>query len=171
MEVVTPNPIILSYHKFVAEPEDYKFSRTFEQFYHDIRKKEFSLITIDDGRKCTIQACQMMQEIGIRAKLFICTSLVGSNESYCTWDDIEHLSMHHDIENHSHIHCDLRELNYEDIRKNILMAQSWISHYIRKAPEYFVAPYNYYNEDVERAVKSIGLKIMKDRINMTNYYK
>lgn len=168
---MTPNPIILSYHKFVTEPEDYKFSRTFEQFYHDIRKKEFSLITIDDGRKCSIRACQMMQEVGIRAKLFICTSLVGSSDSYCTWDDLRHLARNHDIENHSHIHCDLRTLEYEEVRRNIGLANELIADNIGIRPTYFVAPYNYYNAKVDHAIESFGLKAMKDRLSMTNYYK
>lgn len=171
MEVVIPNPIILSYHKFVAEPEDYKFSRTFKQFYHDIRKKEFDTITIDDGRKCSIRACQMMQDIGIRAKLFICTSLVGSSDSYCTWDDLRHLAIHHSIQNHSHIHCDLRTLTHDEILTNIDMANELIEKNIGLRPKYFVAPYNYYDDNVDEAIKSSGLIALKDRLNMTNYYK
>jgi len=161
---------ILSYHQFVETPIDYKFSRTYEQFYHDIRKKEYSLITIDDAMICCIKACEMMRDFGIRAKLFVPTSLVGK-EGYCTWDQLRELSHHHDIENHGHLHEWHTQMSYPDILGSIHTAQQKILLEIGKNPKYFVSPYNAYDDDVYKAVEALGLIPMDKRLTVANYYK
>src|SRR5262245_10953159 len=95
--------IILSYHVFGDKHSDYKFSRTYNQFWHDINKKIYDEIHIDDRKVCTIKVCEYLREVNRRAKLFVCTSLIGT-EGYCTWDDLRALSKYHDIENHGTWH-------------------------------------------------------------------
>lgn len=161
---------VLSYHRFVKEPDDYRFSRTYEQFQHDIAKKVYDLITIDDGMKCQIKACEILRTYNIRAKLFICTGLVGT-EGYCTWDDLRDLSLYHDIENHSSVHRDHREGSFRLQKQSIKDAQIQLFDEIGKAPRYFVAPYNWYNEDTDNAVESLGLISIKNRVNILNISK
>jgi peptidoglycan/xylan/chitin deacetylase (PgdA/CDA1 family) len=162
--------IVLSYHKFVDQDSGYRFSRTYNQFWHDIRKKVYDLITIDDGMKCMIKACAMLDELGIRAKLFICTSLVGQ-PGYCTWDEIRELGKRHDIENHSHFHKDHSTVIYEIQRQSIVKAQEIITKEIGKAPAHFVAPYNRYNEDTFRIAGELRLKCLTGRENILNISK
>lgn len=162
--------IILSYHRFVEQESEYRFSRTYEQFWHDIRKKEFDLITIDDGMSCMLKACEMLKQAKIRAKLFISPDLIGK-EGYCTWEDLKIVSRFHDIENHSYRHVKLIELDKIEIRYNILTANKIIKDKIGKKPSYFVAPWNMYNSEVDRQVKSLGLKSLKNRENILNISK
>lgn len=162
--------IILSYHKFVEEPSDYRFSRTYEQFGQDIVKKVYDQIHIDDGMTCMMRACDMMRHCNIRAKLFICTSLVGQ-KGYCTWETLKELSRWHDIENHSHVHKWHTEASYDLQLKSIQEAQRLITENIGKAPRYFVSPYNAYNADTEMAAATVGLTCLKDRINILNISK
>lgn len=164
------NPIILSYHRFVEKESEYRFSRTYSQFYHDIHKKVYDLITIDDGMICQIKACEMLRAENRRAKLFICTDLVGQ-PGYCSWDQLRQLSKYHDIENHSSIHKDHTAASFRLQKESIKKAQEIITREIGKAPRYFVAPYNQYNADTDKAADSLGLVCLKHRENILNISK
>lgn len=159
--------IVLSYHKFSEQPLPYEFSRTYEQFWHDIRKKVYDMITIDDGMKSIIHACEMMKEINIRAKLFITTGLI-EREGYCTWDDLKRLSQSHDIESHGHIHDRHSWLSPAEIRASIEMSCDLIEQNIGRRPRFFVAPYNNYSPIVDRMVLDCGLISIKNRIEILN---
>lgn len=164
------NLIILSYHQFVEEPKDYRFSRTYDQFYHDIRKKIFDIVTIDDGMSCQIKACDMLRGMNIRAKLFTCTSLIGT-EGYCTWEELKELSRWHDIENHGNVHKDHSLATYSLIYESIYTAQQRITENIGRAPRYFVPPYNQYNGNVKEVCGKLGLQLVTDRENILNISK
>lgn len=164
------NLTILSYHKFVEEPSDYRFSRTYSQFWHDIRKKIFDLITIDDGMKCQIQACDMLRAMNIRAKLFVCTSLVGT-EGYCTWEELKALSWWHDIENHGQIHKDHSLATYSLVYESVYTAQQKITDEIGRAPRFFVPPYNQYNGNVKEVCNKLNLQLLTDRETILNISK
>lgn len=161
---------VLSYHKFVEEPSAYPFSRTYEQFSHDIRKKQFDLITIDDCHRSQIRACFMMTDWGIRAKLFCCTSLIGQG-SFCTWDDLRMLSKHHDIECHGLTHEYHNRMFLSDVTKSIKLSTQEIADQIGRRPTHFVAPYNNYNLMVDWAAKWQKLETIKDRVDIRNNTK
>jgi len=167
---MTNSQIILSYHIFGDEPNEYKFSRTYEQFAHDIDKKVYDQIHIDDARICTIRACDMLRNSNRRAKIFVCTELVG-REGFCTWDDLKKLSRFHDIENHGQVHKDHTLMNYGKQFKSIGVARELISNMIGKKVRYFVPPYNQYNEDTVRVCNDLGLTLVHGRVTITNYYK
>lgn len=162
--------IILSYHRFVNQEDTYRFSRTYEQFGHDITKKIYDLITIDDGMTCQIRACEMLRANNIRAKLFICTGLVGT-KGYCTWDQLRELAKFHDIENHSSEHKDHTLASFRLQKQSIAQAQKTIFEQIGKAPRFFVAPYNQYNTDTDNAATIAGLICLKNRVNILNISK
>ncbi len=162
--------IILSYHTFTDKPDDYPFSRTYEQFDHDLRKKIYDMITIDDARKCTIRACDMMKSYNRRAKIFVCTSLVGQR-NYCSWDDLRKLSEFHDIENHSREHLIHPAYNYEWQFDSIYEGKREIIDQIQRMPRYFVPPYNQFDENTEKICEELGLILLKDRITIKNTSK
>lgn len=159
--------IILSYHVFTVSPKEYEFSRTYKQFVNDLETKIFDLVTIDDARRCMIRACHILKKKNFRAKLFIPTSLVGT-PGYCTWDQLRKLSKYHDIENHSHSHENLTELDNDTIFHNIHKASLIIEKETGKAPRYFVPPFNKTNKHVDNIAEKLELQILKDRIDMTN---
>src|SRR3954468_14465609 len=123
---------ILSYHKFTEDPDDYPFSRTYDQFHHDLQKKIFDWITIDDGMKCMVMACDILRSYNIRAKLFVCASLVGK-KGYCDWDELRYLSRFHDIENHSFTHDYLTGIGAVDQYVEIQGAQNCITKQLGRA--------------------------------------
>jgi peptidoglycan/xylan/chitin deacetylase (PgdA/CDA1 family) len=161
---------VLSYHRFVDHPDDYRFSRTYEQFYHDLRKKEFDLITIDDAQECMLRACAMMTDLGIRAKLFIPTELVGK-PGYCTWAQLIALSSDHDIENHGSDHRIATKMTRDEIILSMNRATLDITREIGKRPEYFVAPFNTYTPDVYRHAALSQLICLEDRETILNISK
>lgn len=164
------NLIILSYHKFVETESEYRFSRTYDQFSHDIRKKVYDMITIDDGMSCQIRACEMMRELNIRAKLFVSSALIGT-PGYCTWQEIRRLSPFHDIENHGHHHIKFSELSYLEMYEHIRDANTFIYEYTGRVPRFFVAPWNEYSKDIEKAAHMNNLQLMVDRENILNISK
>lgn len=161
---------ILSYHKFVEQESDYRFSRTYEQFWHDFRKKKYDEIQIDDGMRCMIKACQMLTEYKIRAKLFICTGLIGT-EGYCTYQELRELSLDHSIQNHSSLHIDHRNESYEFQKILIGTAQDKLIYEIAKRPTHFVPPYNWYNEDTYKVLAELKLIPVVNRVNVLNISK
>lgn len=162
--------IVLSYHRFVEKESDYRFSRTYDQFEHDLRKKEYDLITIDDAMNCMPKACEILTKWGIRAKLFVPTDLVGT-PGYCTWAQLKTLADAHDIENHSHRHVDHTKLTEPEIDLSIGHAQWQIKNRIGITPKFFVAPFNQYDEEVERVASTYNLTCLKDRVNVLNISK
>ena len=164
------NRVILSYHIFGDEFNEYKFSRTYEQFAHDIDKKVYDEIHIDDARICTIRACDMLRGSNRRAKIFVCTELVGQ-KGFCTWDDLKELSRFHDIECHGKVHKDHSLMTYQQQAKSISYSSEMIAAMIRRKPRYFVGPYNQFNADTERICKELGMHLVYGRINITNYYR
>lgn len=162
--------IVLSYHRFVEEPSDYRFSRTYDQFGQDISKAVYDWITIDDGMSCMIKACVMLRYCNIRAKLFVCTSLVGM-PGYCTWDELKELSKYHDIENHGHVHEYHTKMEPAAAVESISQANTLIRENVGRAPRYFVPPYNALNSYVKWAAKEFGLILVANRINILNITK
>jgi peptidoglycan/xylan/chitin deacetylase (PgdA/CDA1 family) len=162
--------IVLSYHRFVEKESDYRFSRTYSQFGQDISKMRYDWITIDDGMRCMIKACDMLRYCNIRAKLFICTSLVGQ-PGYCTWEELKELSKFHDIENHGHVHEYHINMQPAAVVESISQANELIQESIGCTPRYFVPPYNAHNSYVTWAAKEFGLILVKDRVNILNITK
>lgn len=162
--------IILSYHQFVEKESAYPFSRTFEQFRHDIDKKTYDWITIDDARACSVRACNMLRERNVRAKIFVNISLVG-RQGYCNWADIAKLSKYHHIENHSYLHSHHDKLGAKEIYQSISAANFEIKKHVGRAPRYFVAPYNTYDERVDKIARELNLIALKDRITIKNNTK
>lgn len=159
--------IIFSYHRFGKEEHPYPFSRTYKQFEQDLDTMVFDMITIDDGHKSMIKACHMMQERNLRAKLFICTSLVGT-ENYCSWDELALLAEFHDIENHSHQHKYLTDLTDEQIHWNIRMAGRAIEKNLAIKCRYFVPPFNTADKRVRGIVRDFNLQLVSNRITIKN---
>lgn len=159
--------VVLSYHKFTPEDNEYVFSRTYKQFRTDIETKDFDWITIDDGHVSQIKACKMMQDKNIRAKLFTTTSLVGT-PGYCSWDEIWSLSKAHDIENHGTTHKDHTLLGESAIYESIAWAQECIKEKVGRTPRYFVPPYNSFDERIVDICKTLKLVLVIDRITIKN---
>lgn len=156
---------ILSYHKFTNFADNYTFSRTYEQFANDLLTKDFDWITIDDGSECMIKACRMMTSQAIRGKIFISSNLIGT-EGYCTWEQIKYISQFHDIENHSHDHVRLNELEYNEIIKQMAACSDLIKTNVGKRPRFFVPPWNKLSPMVMAACRELGMTLIKDRTDI-----
>lgn len=158
---------VLSYHRFnEVESEDH-YSRTYAQFENDLNTKDFDWLTIDDGQKGQIKACEMMRERNIRAKLFITTASICTDE-FCTWDELWKLSRFHDIGNHSHFHKRLTWETNDLIHENIAKANELIKKYLGITPRYFVPPYNQWDKRIETIAGEYGLTLVHNRIDILN---
>ena len=112
----------------------------------------------------------MLEAYNVRAKIFVCTSLVGT-EGYCTWKQLRSLSHFHDIENHSHIHKDHSSMGYDAQFESINKAQWLIGKNIGRKPRLFVAPYNQYNANTNKIARQLKLTCVKGRETVLNISK
>ncbi len=112
----------------------------------------------------------MLQAYNVKAKLFISTSLVGT-EGYCTWKQLQAISIFHDIENHSHTHKDHSGMGYDAQFESMNKAQWLIGKNIGRKPRLFVAPFNQYNENTNRIAKQLRLTCVKGRETVLNISK
>lgn len=161
------NLIVLSYHEFYEQPNEYAYSRTYAQFREDLDTKVFDLITIDDGHIGCLKACEMMRQRNIRAILFIPTSLMGQGK-YLSWSQIDYLSRFHIIGNHSHHHVNLTELSNDEIQEEVLTASMIIEKHTGKRPRFFVPPFNKSNKHVGNIAEKFELQIIKNRVDILN---
>lgn len=162
------NLIVLSYHEFYEEFDDYQFSRIYSKFRNDLETKIFDFITIDDAHYSSMKAFYMMKERNIRGLLFVPTALVSTSEKYLSWSQINQISKHHDIGNHSHRHIDLRNLTNDQIQEEILTANSLIEKHTGKRPRFFVPPFNKTNKHVDNIAEKLNLQIIRNRIDILN---
>lgn len=161
------NLTILSYHEFYAEPNEYAYSRTYSQFRADLDIKIFDLITVDDGHTGCLKAFEMMRMRNIRGVLFVPTSLMNQGK-YLSWSQINRISKHHEIGNHSHHHVNLTELSNDQITEEILTSNMLIEKHTGKKPRFFVPPFNKSNKHVDNIADKFGLQIIKNRIDIIN---
>ncbi len=91
----------------------------------------------------------------------------------------------HDVANHSDTHPHIASLGYEDIKKEITLANSKIENLTGKKNNLFRAPYGEYNDNVISAAEELGfytiqwdvetidteLQNLKQLINKGNYMK
>ena len=175
------NLTVLSYHKFGEEKSDYVFSRTYDELINDLKTKTFDWVTIDDGSRCMIKACEIMREMNIRAKLFISTALIGQSgyglpgtankeiyQKYCNWDEIKELAKYHDIENHSHEHIRLDLTDPKTVHDNMQWANDRILLHTGKTPRFFVPPWNKMNSTILGSCNRLGLTLVHSRIDIKN---
>lgn len=163
----TANLRVLSYHKFGDAYDGYQFSRTYSELQRDLSKIIFDWVTIDDARESQIQACNLMAMRNIRAKLFVCTGLVG-DEGYCTWDQLRQLAKNHDIESHSGQHLKHTKMTVQTAVAFMENSMGIIEHEIGRRPRYFVPPFNTYDELIERQAARMGMQLVKNRITILN---
>lgn len=156
------NLIVLSYHTFSVEPNDYVFNRTYDQFANDLKMKDYDWITIDDAHESIKYACKMCWKFNVRAKIFVPTALVGK-PGYCTWEDLKKLSYAHDICNHSHEHVKLTELSGHEAHNNLWQSSELIKDNIGYYPRWFVPPFNQTNKTIERLAADLGMQTIKNR--------
>jgi peptidoglycan/xylan/chitin deacetylase (PgdA/CDA1 family) len=114
-----------------------------------------------------MKAFQMMQWYNHRGILFVSTSLIGQDR-YLTWPQINLISQHHEIGNHSHNHVNLQTLSPEQLQEEIITANSLIQKHTGKRPRFFVPPFNKYNNHIDNVAEKFGLQIIKNRVDILN---
>lgn len=159
--------IVLNYHRFTTEEDEYIFSRTYKQFNNDLASKDFDLITVDDGHRSVLKAAKMMELSNVRAKLFINPGTIDT-PGHCSWSEIKELARYHDIENHSLDHLRLVTMDDKEIFSQIWEAQEIIAAKVGRRPRFFVPPWNHYDNRVEGICEELGLQILRKRFTIKN---
>lgn len=161
------NLIVLSYHEFNTEFNEYAFSRMYSQFREDLETKTYDLVTIDDAHHSCLKAFEMLKYKNIRGILFVATSLIDQ-EGYLTWPEVNRIAQHHEIGNHSHDHVNLQNFSPAEVKEQIITANLLIEKHTGKKVRFFVPPFNKYNNHIDNLAAKFGLQIIKNRVDILN---
>lgn len=161
------NLIILSYHQFTDDYNDYKFSRMYSRFREDLDTKVFDVVTVDDAHWSSRKAFEMMRDRNHRGILFVPTSLIGE-DGYLTWKEISLISQFHEIGNHSHNHINLQKLSLAEVKDELIISNMLIEKHTGKKPRFFVPPFNKYNNYIDNVAEKFGMQIIKNRLDILN---
>ena len=158
--------IILEYHKFGVEVDEYPWSRTYQQFAEDLGKP-IDYIRMDDGWKSQIPACQMAKNMGHKVHLGITVDFIGRPD-YMTWDDVMDLARDHIICNHTIYHNHLDDKTEEQIYNELRVANGVLAKISGQKILYYCPTYNFINDKIKRACKRLGLTILDPVLPVSN---
>jgi peptidoglycan/xylan/chitin deacetylase (PgdA/CDA1 family) len=170
--------IVLEYHQCNERTNKFVYSRTYDQHREDL-KTVFDWIVMDDGRHSQIKACDILRENNIRAKLAIVTGKIGKKggdqslhiRRYLDEKDIRKLSLYHDIENHTHTHRDLTEMDEIEVRREVQKANENIIKITGRRPRYLIPPFNKINDTVRLVALKEKLILIENRKTIKNITK
>lgn len=155
--------IIHEYHKFTEEPDEYQYSRTFQQFVSDLKRfKEdglYHVIRFDDGHVSQLGALEIAREYGFNVAVGITTDFVGK-EGYMTWEQVNSVRALHTLCNHSVSHQHMDDWTLDQVVSELNKASEAIEYHTGKIPRYYLPTYNLVNENIKMACEYLGLEVL-----------
>ncbi|MGP3999237.1 polysaccharide deacetylase family protein [Streptomyces sp. 8N706] len=111
-------------------------------------------LTIDDGSHKDPQLIRMLRELQVPVSAFLSDYVVRDDYGY--FRELQKLGV--SLNNHTLTHPDLRELSYEDQRKEICRQQVILEREFGVRPWLFRPPYGNYDQETLRAARSCGVR-------------
>lgn len=155
---------VLMYHSvgnnkgsLVVTPED--FERQLK--YLESKQRKF-LITFDDGyQDLKTTVWPILKKLGLSATVFVHTSRfshnLGNDFPLLSWDEIKELS--EDglmVGNHSHQHLDMKKLNQEELKREVILSEEIFRQELGQIPKIFAYPGGKYNSQIMEFLKQRG---------------
>lgn len=157
--------VVLMYHSIgnnegplVVTPEN--FERQLKYL-----KKNYSekfLVTFDDGYKdFQTVAWPILKKHGLSAILFVHTNRsshnLGNDWPLLDWQQIKELKSDGvEVGNHSHQHLDMKQLNGEELKREIILSEEIFRQELGEVPKVFAYPGGKYNSRVIEFLKQRG---------------
>ncbi|SDE87163.1 polysaccharide deacetylase family protein [Sporomusa acidovorans] len=118
------------------------------------------IITFDDGYLDNYtNAYPVMKKYGFTATIFLVTNLVGHDERFMTWEQVQ--TMQQDgfvFGSHTVSHIPLNKLPREQAMAELIDSRKEIEYRLGTKTRYFAYPTGAYNSQVEEMVKQAGYK-------------
>lgn len=164
--------MIYEYHRFNEKPDEYQYSRMYEQFIDDLAKidKEHDIIRFDDGYKSQLHALEIAEMHGVRVVVGITTDFIGK-DGYMTWDDVRSISATHIIANHSRMHEHLNDYSKNELIEELGGACMTLKREVGRWPKIYLPTYNYVTKLVEEVCKELHMEILDPVFIMYNNTK
>jgi peptidoglycan/xylan/chitin deacetylase (PgdA/CDA1 family) len=126
---------------------------------NDIPMPEKSLVlTFDDGYLDNyVDAFPILKEFGFKATIFVITGTVDKNPSYMKLEQLKEMLAHGiDIQSHTTLHENLKDLSYEKQVKTLKESKAFLEKSLNKEVDYFAYPYGAYAKETLNALKEAG---------------
>lgn len=178
--------MVYEYHQFTEVPTPYQYSRTYEQFRHDLetRVKANDIVRFDDCWSGQYKACKIAEEFGIRVVLGITTGYLDRDvepqiyhgdlkfvtPDYMTWDQVKELTIvgKHIAANHTHSHPNPVKLTQMEFRDELNRADRRIEAMLDTIAMLYLPTYNYVDEHVKQVCDELDMQILNPVFIMRN---
>ncbi|MCK9479369.1 MAG: polysaccharide deacetylase family protein [Firmicutes bacterium] len=177
--LVTITPRVFREHMTALKNAGFE-AITFDDFYNyayneaALPKKPI-IISFDDGYESNYRyTYPILQELGIKATIFIVTETVGAidgvNYPHFTWDEAKEMTESGliDIQSHSHSHQDISLLSESEAVREIRLSKYLIETNLDKKCEVFAYPFGSVTDFAAQAVSEAGYK-MQCRVGDSGY--
>ena len=180
-EAKMPDVLVLNYHKvanmhhsLAIRPADFEEQLLYlkKAGYQTITPAELAaniengtplpekplLITFDDGYEDNYQnAYPLLKKYGFKATIFVVTGFMDKNPQYLTWKQAKELEANGiSIESHTVTHRSMTELNYEQLKKELVDSKKDIEDHLQKKVLFIAYPTGTYNLQIAEMVKEAG---------------
>ncbi len=125
--------------------------------------KKSVFLTIDDAYKSFYEhAFPIVKKFNIPFSIFLSTDYVSNNKKsdHMSWEMLKDITRNNGLVlNHSKSHKSLIELNYDEVKKDIIENQLKIEQNLGSQPKIFSYPYGESNLKIESIVKELNYQI------------
>lgn len=119
------------------------------------------IITFDDGYKDNYtNAYPILNELGLKATVFIITGAINTDKNYLTSDEIKSMDSNNiRVESHTVAHEHLDKISYSDNIKTMKSSKAKLEEILGRKITYLAYPFGGYTEDTIKAAKESGYKL------------
>lgn len=130
--------------------------------------KKYVVMTFDDGYKSSLQAAEILLEVGAGATFFVTKSYSLTQQEYLTPNEIRQLSQNFSIGSHSVSHPYLTKLSPEAIAKELVDSRLWAEDVIGRQVRFFSAPHGLINAEVYQLAQTAGYTLVGNSVEWFN---
>jgi len=121
--------------------------------------KKSVIMYFDDGfRDIYLNAYPVFKKHNLPFVLFITTDFINKGPLYLNWEEIRKMMDLAEVGSHGVTHRDFRELNDEEVGREILISSKKLQEETGKKPIALSYPYGGYNQKIKELVRKAGYK-------------
>lgn len=132
--------------------------------------ERYIVFTFDDGHRSTIEALEILGELGGSATFFIATRACTTDSRYVDRETLRRLAAHTHIGSHSVTHRRMDQLPSSELRAELVDSKAWLEDATGVEVETFSAPSGAVNPRVCNEALAAGYSLLGDSIPWWNQH-
>ncbi len=167
---------IIYYHEVVKKGEGFSYQKIEEERFEEqmrylkengytsLKFSQLSeplpekavIVSFDDGFKTVYEnAAPIMKKYGIQGNVYLPTAYIGKKPQFMDWEMVKSLEGDFEFQAHTHNHVDIRTLNEEGMRLEILQSDELFKEKLGYMPKAFCMPFGTYDRVSKRILKGV----------------